>query len=424
MTMVSRKHFKAVALLGLLTATFTVALNTARAQAAAEQKKVRVLLTADGTHDWRSKEPIFMDLVSRTGDFEITQSKDLNEWLPDRIKKYDLVVIHTTGGKLEDAQADGLIQFVQSGGGVVGIHSASDSFKNSDKYWELIGGRFSGHGHGKFGVEIVDEWHPITVGVKAFEIEDEDYQHAYHPNAGIHVLAKKVGDDRNMAWVKRIGKGRLVHLANGHGESAFKAPEFQRLLINAMYWAARRPVPGSGYVALFDGTDLSHWRIEPDNKSWVVEDGALVNNPGKAYQLVSKEQYGDFVIRLQWKLKPGGNSGLLLRTDTEIQILDDYDPKYAKIKDCQHAGSVYCNIPAKPRVTKKAGEWNSMQVLMRGKEVKVWMNGVKVVDGSFDDTPALKKRPMKGYVTLMYHGGGLWFRDVEIKPLSPEDKAG
>jgi len=64
-----------------------------------------------------------------------------------------------------------------------------------------------------------------------------------------------------------------------------------------------------------------------------------------------------------------------------------------------------------------------MQVLMRGKEVKVWMNGVKVVDGSFDETPALKKRPMKGYVTLMYHGGGLWFRDVEIKPLPPKDKA-
>ena len=48
---------------------------------------------------------------------------------------------------------------------------------------------------------------------------------------------------------------------------------------------------------------------------------------------------------------------------------------------------------------------------------------VKVVDGSFDDTPVLKRRPLKGFITLMYHGGGLWFRDIEIKPLSSEDKA-
>ena len=50
------------------------------------------------------------------------------------------------------------------------------------------------------------------------------------------------------------------------------------------------------------------------------------------------------------------------------------------------------------------------------------MNGVLVVDGSFDDTEALKKRPMKGTIELQYHGGGLWFRDIEIKPLPPKDK--
>jgi len=49
------------------------------------------------------------------------------------------------------------------------------------------------------------------------------------------------------------------------------------------------------------------------------------------------------------------------------------------------------------------------------------MNGVKVVDGSFNDTEALKSRPMKGYILLQYHGGGLWFRDIEIKPLSPKE---
>jgi len=399
--------------------------STAAAQAAqetAKKTKIRVLLTVDGSHGWQEKEPIFQSLVDKAGDFVVTKTGDLNQWIPERIKTYDLVVIHMTGGKLTDAQADGLAKFVEAGGGVVGIHSASDSFKNSDRYWQLIGGRFSGHGHGKFAVELVDTWHPITVGLSDFEITDEDYQHTYHPKADLHVIAKKRGDARNMAWVRSVGRGRLAYLANGHGVPAFECAAFQKLLTNAMYWAVRRPVPGSGYVSLFDGTDLKRWYGADKQTAWVIEDGVLVNKPGKSYQLRTVKQYDDFVIRLQWKLKPGGNSGLKLRTDTEIQILDDYAKKYdGRIKACQHAGSVYCQIPASPRATKKAGEWNRMQVLMRGKEVKVWMNGVKVVDGSFNDTEALKKRPMKGYVLLQYHGGGLWFRDIEIKPLTPKE---
>ncbi len=403
---------------GLIWPTSNVA-----AQDRPSKKKVRVLLTVDGSHEWAEKEPIFRDLVKRAGDFEVTQSGNLDDWIAPRLAKYDLVVIHTTAGKLSDAQAEGLIKFVESGGGVVGIHSATDSFKNSDRYWQLIGGRISGHGHGKFTVELVDAWHPITVGLKDFEIEDEDYHDTYHPKADRHVIARKKGTDRDIAWVKHVGMGRLAYLANGHDAGAFRNASFQKLLVNAVYWAAKRTVPGSGYVPLFDGTDLRHWHIGKDNTSWVIEDGLLVNKPGKAFQLRTVKQYDDFVVRLQWKLKPGGNSGLKLRNDTEIQILDDYAKKYAKIKDCQHAGSVYCQIPAKPCVTKKAGEWNRMQVLMRGKEVKVWMNGVKVVDGSFDDTEALKKRPLRGYMLLQYHGGGLWFRDIEIKPLPSKESS-
>ncbi len=389
-----------------------------------DAKKVRTLLLADGSHEWDQKRPFFESLVGKAGAFRITETPDLNALLADRLKGYDLVVVHTTGHELTEAQAHGLRDFVAAGKGLVGIHSASDSFKNSDTYWRLIGGRFTGHGHGTFPVEVVDRWHPITTGLpERFEITDEDYQHAYHPEAEIHVLARKAGDNRNMAWVRHVGMGRVAYLANGHGKRAMANATFQKLLLNAMYWAAKRVVPGSGYIPLFDGRHLDHWRISPDNTSWVIEDGVLVNKPRKAYQLVSKEVFDDFVIRLQWKVQPGGNSGLKLRDHTEIQILDDYAKKYdGRIKACQHAGSVYCNIPAKPRATKKAGQWNRMQVLMRGKEVKVWMNGVKVVDGSFDDTAELKKRPLKGHVTLMYHGGGLWFRDVEIKPLPPTTK--
>jgi type 1 glutamine amidotransferase len=380
-------------------------------------KKVRVLLTVDGSHGWAEKEPIFMALVKQAGDFELTRSGDMDEWLPDRIRKYDLVVVHTTRGNLSDAQADGLKGFIEAGGGLVGIHSATDSFRKSDKYWALIGGRFTGHKYGRFTVEVVDQWHPIMIGIKDFEIEDEDYQHQYHPSADVHILARKKGDDRAMGWTRKIGKGRLVYLANGHGEPAFKTPEFQKMLVNSMYWAARRPVPGSGYVALFDGTDLKGWNLAPVQKSWQIEDGLLVNKPGRGGSLATSDVYDNFVVRLDWKLEPGGNSGVYIRETTEIQILDDFADRYRHIKPCQHAGSVYCQIASKPGALKKAGQWNEMQVLAQGRKVQVWLNGQQVIDGSFDDTPELKKRPTSGHIILQYHGGGLWFRDIEVKPL-------
>jgi len=415
----------AILIIGVVGAALPIPATAA--QGVAEGKKLRVLLTVDDSHGWAAKEPIFTECLKQAGSFEVIRSGDLNEWLPDRIRRYDLVLIHTTGGELSDAQADGLNAFVEAGGGVVGVHSATDSFRKNEKYLALIGGRFVGHNHGKFTVEVIDPWHPILVGIGDFEIEDEDYRHEIHPDANLHVLARKKGDDRPMAWTRKIGKGRLVYLANGHDETAFKVPAFQRMLINAMYWAARRGVPGSGYVTLFDGTDLTQWAPAPGQKSWAIEDGLLVNkrvaNRAEAGSLPSAQVYDDFVIRLDWKVEPGGNSGLYIRETTEIQILDDYAERYANIKPCQHAGSVYCQIPSKPGALRKAGDWNEMQVLARGKKVQVWLNGQMVVDGSFDDTPELKTRPARGRVILQYHGGGLWFRDIEIKPLLPEGKA-
>jgi type 1 glutamine amidotransferase len=389
-------------------------------QAAGSARKVRVLLTVDGSHGWAAKEPIFMSLVGKTGAFEVTRSKDLNDWLPERIRQYDLVVVHTTGGNLSDAQVNGLTRFVEAGGGFVGIHSATDSFKKCDKYWALIGGRFTGHASGRFTVEVADPWDPIMTGVADFEVQDEDYQHKYYPNVDLHILARKKGDNRNMGWTRKIDRGRLVYLANGHGSEAFQVPAFQTMLINSMYWASHRPVPGSGCIALFDGTDMKRWKPEP---TWYVEDGLLRNRPHAGPNLQSVDVFDDFVVRFDWKVVPNGNSGFFIRGDTEIQLLDDFAKMHEHIKPCQHTGSVYCNIPAKTDTLKKAGQWNDMQILAKGKKVQVWLNGLKVVDGSFNDTDELKTRAMRGPFIIQNYGkgGGLTFRDIEVKLLTQGD---
>jgi type 1 glutamine amidotransferase len=173
----------------------------------------------------------------------VTFSENLDDF-KERIKQFDIIMQYTTGMKPTKEQEDGLCDFIQNGGGYVGIHSATDSFKNCDRYWEMVGGRFAGHGGGKFTVYIYDHEHPITKGLKDFEIQDETYAHNYHRNAQMRSLTRmNRGNERqSMAWVSSYGKGRVFYTSNGHDRRAWENPHFQRLVVRGAYWAAGRKV--------------------------------------------------------------------------------------------------------------------------------------------------------------------------------------
>jgi type 1 glutamine amidotransferase len=203
----------------------------------------KVLMVQGGGHDWKNHFPILADILRKTGDFTVTMSEDLNELKADNIKKYDLVLFYGSGNNFKDPEQEkGLCDFVRGGGAYAGIHSATDSFKKSDAYWELVGGRFAGHGGGKYTVYIYDKEHPITKGLEDFEIQDETYRHRYHPNACIRALTRMSrGKERQcMGWVQYYGKGRVFYTSNGHGRAAWVNPHFQRLAVRGMYWAAGR----------------------------------------------------------------------------------------------------------------------------------------------------------------------------------------
>jgi len=212
--------------------------------AANANKKIKVMfLRGGGIHDWRNCTPILASVLEKTNDFEITFTENLDD-LKERTKQFDIIIQYTTGMQLTKEQEKGLCDFVQNGGGYVGIHSASDSFKNADRYWEMLGGRFAGHGGGKFTVYIYDHDHPITRGMRDFEIQDETYSHNYHRNAQMRSLTRmNRGNERqSMSWVSSYGKGRVFYTGNGHGREAWTNPHFQRLVVRAAYWAAVRKV--------------------------------------------------------------------------------------------------------------------------------------------------------------------------------------
>ena len=145
-------------------------LATGLAAETAPAGKVKVLYMFNGGHDGKGFIALVGKVLEGTGDFTVTNSQSADDLKAENIGKYDEVLFYGSGGTITDPkQEQGLWNFVQQGGGIVGVH-ATDANKSSDVYWELLGGRFIGHGSGKYTVHIYDRDHPITAGLGDFDI--------------------------------------------------------------------------------------------------------------------------------------------------------------------------------------------------------------------------------------------------------------
>ena len=197
------------------------------------------------------------------------------------------------------------------------------------------------------------------------------------------------------------------------------------------------PAPDAeGFYTLFDGTDLDQWA---GNKTayYINENGEIAVDPSKggSGNLYTAREYDNFIFRFEFKLTPGANNGIGLRTDKganaaysgfEIQVLDDTAEKYKNLQPYQYHGSVYGIIPAKRGSQKPVGEWNSEEIVMDGSRIKVTVNGQVIVDadlaeaakeGTMDkkEHPGLKRTT--GHISFCGHGDKLWYRNIKVKPI-------
>ncbi len=188
------------------------------------------------------------------------------------------------------------------------------------------------------------------------------------------------------------------------------------------------PPDAPDFVPLFNGKDLAGWQT---TGNWLVEDdGSISLHPREgesgwqrydAY-LSTVKKYGDFVLDLEFKFEPTGNSGVFLRVGDladhvksgfEVQILDTHGLEKPGHHDC--GGIVHAMGPTKNMV-KLAGEWNRYTVTVKGRHVTVVFNGEKVIDMNLDDT-VKKDRPNEGYVAFQDEAKRVWYRNVQIKEL-------
>lgn len=157
----------------------------------------------------------------------------------------------------------------------------------------------------------------------------------------------------------------------------------------------------SGFVSLFDGKTLAGWQGATDG--YTVVDGAIQCLPEKGGNLLTEKEFGDFELRLEFRLPPGGNNGIGLRAPAqghvategiEIQILDNTAAKYKTLAPYQYHGSVYGLIPAKRGYLREVGVWNEQTIRLVGRKITITLNGDTIVDGDLDE--ALKNGAMDG----------------------------
>jgi hypothetical protein len=202
-----------------------------------------------------------------------------------------------------------------------------------------------------------------------------------------------------------------------------------------------------GWKLLFDGKTLNRWHSFKEKAplpAWTVKDGVLTLTPDKAHHnpgLVSEEAFENFELRVEWRISPGGNSGIFYRiaeeggdlnwTGIEYQVIDNKAHADAKIDPNRTTAAAYYMYPPSKDATRPVGEWNQTRIVLKGNHVEHWLNSEKVVEYEIGSEDWLKRyavskfkthlkygRTTQGQIALQEHGDAAEFRNIKIKVLS------
>jgi hypothetical protein len=194
---------------------------------------------------------------------------------------------------------------------------------------------------------------------------------------------------------------------------------------------------------LFDGKSLDAWRgykgaAIPDG--WRIESGTLTKS-GSVADIVSKDEFGDFELEMNWKIGEAGNSGIFYRGTEEYEHIYWSAPEYQLLDDIKAsdnktrmtcAGAAYAVYPSPEGHLKPVGDWNATRIVARGAHIEHWLNGFKLLEyelGSADWAAKVKAskfnawpnygKAKRGHIAMQGdHAGTLAFRNIRIRVIA------
>jgi type 1 glutamine amidotransferase len=377
-----------------------------------------------------------------TVDFVRNDAEMAAKMTPEALKNYDGVFFLNTTGVLPLPDKQAFLDWIKSGKGFIGTHSATDTLHGGqgvDPYIEMIGAQFVGHTVAPVVCNVEDTEHPATKHLgKTYAVTDEIYFMKNFSRDKVHMLMsldKQPGSGQPgyfpIAWTRQYGQGRVFYTALGHEDAVWASEPFQKHLLGGIEWALGIPSPyvldaqerAEGFRPLFNGVNLNGWQLRHPNghQSWSAQDGLLVNDVkghGDGTDLVTTEKFRDFTVRYEYKIPKDSNSGFYLRGRHEIQILDDYD--VGKPTPGGN-GAIYNIYPVAKFVSRKPGEWQTVEATIKGNRVTVILNGVKVHDNVVVDKPTGGELDGNvnepGPILLQADHGAVTFQNMRIKTL-------
>jgi len=218
--------------------------------------KIRVLVVTGG-HEFE-QEPffrLFQDNPEIT--FQAVEHPKAHAWFkPEAAKNYDVLVLYDMHQEISDDAKTNFIARLKEGKGLLVLHHAIASYQNWPEYSKIIGARYylekttvdgvekarSTYKHGlHFTLHVTDPKHPVTKGVKDFEIHDETYN-LFDVATEVHPLLTTDEPESNkvVAWARNYDNARIVYLQSGHDHFAYENPNYQQLLRQAIRWVAQR----------------------------------------------------------------------------------------------------------------------------------------------------------------------------------------
>jgi len=225
------------------------------ANSAPPAKPIRILVITGG-HDYKAEQ--FNRMLASLGPeitFQVAELPSAYDmFLPENRSKYDVLVFYHMWQKITDEQAKVLAGCIAGGKPVVALHHSICAFDDWPEYWNIIGGKyfhkvttFNGREYQPcsyihdihFSVKVAPVNHPVTQGIKDFEIFDETYK-GYYVAEGVTplLLTDEPSSAPVIGWAKEYGKSRVVVLQSGHDVPTFENTNFRKLLKQAIKWVS------------------------------------------------------------------------------------------------------------------------------------------------------------------------------------------
>lgn len=335
---------------------------------------------------------------------------------------------------------------------------------NGKSTFEMLAVRARANG---FDVEFTEPLAPgngedaSSYNVERFRyVPTEEYGGPKVDETPLKVKSVTVSPDRKRAFVELDGL-RPEHVVHIRLDNNLRSKSGQRLW-STETWYTLNKIPTQkgqvsprksvltaeekkqGFVPLFDGRDLSQWigyRKDHLPKGWRVEGDTLTYDPrgGEGGDIMTKAEYESFELRLEWKISPGGNSGVMYRVNDSLDIAWLTGPEMQVLDNARHpdgrnpltsAGAVYAMYPADQKAANGANQWNEVRLVVRGSDVEHWLNGKRMAKYTFGSPEweqlykNSKFKDMKdygrmktGHLVLQDHGDQVWYRNIRIKKL-------